>query len=464
MSAPVIWIGIPLVFSLGVILLRIRQPLANYLLMGLSALLALVALVMPINTIVDFGLFSVEISSTLDFFGRKFVLDASDGYLLILIYSLALFWFVGGFIIGSNPNFIPLGLGIISLFVAAIAVEPFLYAALLIEMAVLLSIPIFITPGRILGQGVLRYLIFQTLALPFILLAGWAMARVEVNPANAEFLQQAILLLGLGFAFWLAIFPFYSWIPLLVEEVNPYVSGFILTIAPSFVLLLMLDFLDAFSWLRDYPYLLQILRYSGVLMVATGGIWAVFQKNIARLFGYGVIIENGFSLLSLSLLNQTGLQIFILSFIPRTLALALWAFALSVINKKHSADFQSNKGLLRKLPFASLALIFASFTISGMPLLAAFPNRQVLLEFIARDSLFIALWMVLGSMGFLLSSLRILSNFASSDQNTWEIGENRAQIFILSMGGLGLIFMGIFPSWVMPQMLTLLEKYQHLWR
>lgn len=464
MSAPVIWIGIPLVFSLGVILMRVRQPLANYLVMGLSAALSFIALVVPISTVVSFGLFSIEISSTLDFFGRKFVLDAGDGYLLFLVYSLALFWFVGGFIIETNPNFIPLGLGIISLFVAAIAVEPFLYAALLIEMAVLLSIPIFVSPGRILGQGVLRYLIFQTLALPFILLAGWAMARVEVNPANIEFLHQAILLLGLGFAFWLAIFPFYSWIPLLVEEVSPYVSGFILTIAPSFVLLLMLDFLDAFTWLRDYPYLLQILRYSGVLMVATGGLWAAFQKNIARLFGYGVIIENGFSLLSLSLLNQTGLQIFILSFIPRTLALALWAFALSVINKKYPSDFQSNKGLLRKLPFASLGLIFASLSISGMPLFAAFPNRQILLDFISKDSLFVALWMVLGSIGFLLSSLRILSNFATSDQNTWEIGENRAHIFILSMGGIGLIFMGIFPSWVMPQMLTLLEKYQHLWR
>ena len=95
----------------------------------------------------------------------------------------------------------------IALLVAALAVEPFLFSALLIEMAVLVSVPLLSPPGHPVGKGVLRYLIFQTLAMPFILFAGWVFGGVEINPADTQLLVQSVVLMGFGFAFWLAVFP-----------------------------------------------------------------------------------------------------------------------------------------------------------------------------------------------------------------------------------------------------------------
>ena len=62
---------------------------------------------------------------------------------------------------------------ITGLMVASIAVEPFLYAALFIQMAILLAIPLMTSIYEAPSKGITRFLVYQTLAMPFILVAGW---------------------------------------------------------------------------------------------------------------------------------------------------------------------------------------------------------------------------------------------------------------------------------------------------
>ena len=122
----------------------------------------------------------------------------------------------------------------------------------------------------------IRFLIFQTLAVPFILFSGWLLAGIGANPGNLDLVQQAATLLGLGFAFLLAIFPFYTWIPLLAEEAHPYVVGFLFWMLPTASLFFGLGFLDRYSWLRDASTLPVILKTVGALMVISGGFLVGF--------------------------------------------------------------------------------------------------------------------------------------------------------------------------------------------
>jgi hypothetical protein len=96
---------------------------------------------------------------------------------------------------------------ITGLMVASLAVEPFLYAALFIEMAVLLAIPLLTSIYSPPGRGIVRFLIYQTLAMPFILVTGWLLAGVEASPGDLALAAQSTSMLGLGFAFLLAVFP-----------------------------------------------------------------------------------------------------------------------------------------------------------------------------------------------------------------------------------------------------------------
>ena len=336
MSAPLIWIFIPVVAAIGFWFLKQQRKLTLILGAGLCLLLVLLTFVFRLDVPNNLGPAFFQVSSTLSILGRRFVLGPNRMPFLRLIYGFLGTWFLGGWISKPHGYFVSLGLAMTALLVAAIAVEPFLYAALLIEMAVLITVPLFVSPGSTISQGVLRYVIFQTLAMPFILYAGWAAAGTEANPANERFLLQAVLLLSLGFSFWLAVFPFYTWVPKLAGETDPYVFGFVITALSLVILLLGLDFLNGFVWLWDFPRLPGALRLVGALMVATGGIWAVFEQDLKRIFAYAVIVENGFSLLALGLHNSIGLEITILMFLPHLVVNVVWVLGLSALAEKRN--------------------------------------------------------------------------------------------------------------------------------
>src|SRR5512141_2722671 len=98
-------------------------------------------------------------------------------------------------------------------------------------------------------------------------------------------------------------------------------------------------------------------------MVITAGVWAAFQKDLARLFGYAVIVETGFSLIALSLSEGTGMQLFSSMFLPRLIGLGLWGLSLSVmLRSTGSTRFENVSGLAQRLPYASAGLAVASLT------------------------------------------------------------------------------------------------------
>jgi formate hydrogenlyase subunit 3/multisubunit Na+/H+ antiporter MnhD subunit len=469
MNAPLLWIVSPLIIAVILWFLQRRTTLVIALATTLCVLLALLALTVPIASAVKLGPWSFEVGSSFAILGRQFVLDPGDRPFLTMIYGIGAFWFFGTRIAGAHRHFIPIGMAVLALMVAALAVQPFLYAALVVEIAVLLSIPMLVPPGRVVGQGIVRYLIFQTLALPFLLFAGWAAAGVEANPTDSRLLLQAVIFLGLGFAFWLAVFPFYTWVPLLSQESHAYETGFILGLLPSVVLLLMLNFLDNYAWLRAYPLLPEGLQFCGALMVVTGGIWAAFQKTLPRLFGYAVIMESGFALLSISLQSQVGFEVFAASLFPRMLALALWALATSVFEKQGILpDFDGIKGQFRRFPLISSGLVLAYFSLAGLPLLGGFPTRLVLLENLAQKSLPIMLWVLLGNVGFLLSGLRMLAMLVTpsagySNQEIWKANEKWPQAALIVVGAAGLLFIGVFPRFFLSGLLNILQSFSHLY-
>ena len=463
MSAPIIWIGIPLGIAVLSWFFRRFSMMVLLIVSGLAFILALTSWIMPIDTVIWVGPWPIELQSTFSIMGRKFVINDSDRPFLVLIYSIGAFWFLGGTVAKVSRNFASLGLGVMALLVAALSVEPFLYAALLIEIAVLLSVPMLLPPDGKAGQGLLRYLILQSLAMPFMLFAGWVAGGVEANPADEVLLTQNVVFIGIGFALWLAVIPFHSWVPLLTGETHPYVAGFILSILPVVVLLLALDFLDAFIWLREFEWLIPVLRITGALMVVFGGITAAFQQNLSRLFGYAVIMENGFSLLALSLVNQVGLELLVVSFFPRILGLAVWALALSLIkNDGFSVTFKGIHGLLPERPITCGALILAVFSLCGVPLLVGFPVRQAIYKVITAESIIIGAWVFAGNLGFLFSGFRMLAAFAGSEQKTWKIIESWPQIFFLAGGTLALLITGILPGWYLEYLVSILRGFTYL--
>ncbi|MFN8399222.1 MAG: hypothetical protein U0X74_04345 [Anaerolineales bacterium] len=185
MSAPILWIAFPFIAG-GLILILLGEKYAAYVGGAVASILALIALFVPIDTALILGGVSLKISPAIEFFGRSFDLSTADGPLLAMIYGLAALWFFGTEASGTAHRFVSLGLMITALLTASIAVEPFLYAALLLEMAAMLVVPLLVPLYQRPGRGVTRFIIYQTLAMPFILFSGWMLAGVEANPEMLE--------------------------------------------------------------------------------------------------------------------------------------------------------------------------------------------------------------------------------------------------------------------------------------
>ncbi len=463
MSAPLLWIFLPLALAVLLLLLN-NQKVILLAACLLTLFLTVAAWLLPIESALTIGQWTFKLSSSFQILGRSLTLTSADRSFLVLIYGSTFFWFIPAASLQIARRLIPLGLAITSLLVAALAVEPFLYAALLIEMAVLLSIPLLMTQQQTPSKGLLRFLIFQTLGVPFILFSGWLLAGVGANPGNLALVQQAATLLGLGFAFLLAIIPFYTWIPLLAEEAHPYLVGFLFWMLPTTTLFFGLGFLDRYTWLRDAPTLTSLLTTVGALMVVTGGLLSAFQRHLGRIMGYAIISETGFSLLALSLGSQVGLSIFLLLLVPRTLSIAIWALSLAILRQQAPGlNLTEVKGLAHVWPFASSGLVLANLAISGFPLLAGFPAHQAVWEGLARTSLPVAFWVFLGSLGLFTSAVRVLGALTSAPAgSTWGTRETQLQRTLVSIGLLGLFLLGLFPQWILPLWTKLPAIFEHL--
>ena len=462
MSAPVLWILVPGGMAVVLYFLRRWQRLTVFLGVGLASILCGLAAWLNVGVVIRIGRWSFAFTDTLTIFGRRFVLDNTARPALLVIYLVTAFWLGGVLASRVGRLAVPLGLGIITLLTAAFAVDPFLYAALLIEMAVLGSVPLLTPPGRPIGRGMLRFLVFQTLGMMLLLFTGWIMAGVEANPEDHALTARAVTFFGLGFALLLAVIPFQTWIPMLAEEAHPYAAGLIFLMLPEMVMLFGLSFLDRYAWLRAAPSLYSYIRLAGVVSVFIGGWWAASQRHLGRMLGYVVIVEIGYSLLAVGI--PGGLPLHFALLIPRAIGFGVFTLALSAIRARTgSLDIRHVQGAARRMPLAAAGVVISQFALAGFPLLAGFPVHLALWETASKQYLWTALWSVLGSAGLLAAGLRSLGVLLASPEDTpWQVSETRLEAVLLILGLFALLAAGLFSQLYFPALTGLAQGLEYI--
>ena len=400
MSTPLIWIIIPLGLALLLISTRKKPILSGILASAISLILAVLALLFPRDLSFLLPDQRLEIASSLELFGRSLQIMGSQLTMVALLYGIAFLWNLGSVLFRPSLWFNVLSLGISALWIATLSVNPFLYAAVLIELIALLSVPLLSPRGMRTESGVLRYLVFQTLALPLILLTGWMLAGIGSAPSANPLIVRSAMLVLFGFALWIGAFPFHSWIPMISEKSHPWALSFLFAILQTALSVFLLQFLDQYAWLRNLPMIFSGLRWIGVIMIAVAGLLSAVQTKLGKSFGYLVLYETGYSLLAVGLARTGGLNYLAMLFIPRLLSYAVISLALSALVKTKAPTLcftQTRPGYFEP-DQSSRADLIGIFSLLGLPLLPLFPHKQMLWLLTVQLDPRLLLWVFAGSL------------------------------------------------------------------
>jgi len=463
-SAPLIWVLFPLGVGMVLLLARTTRGAARVG-AGVAFFLALLAWKVPIGEPVRLiGDWGIRLTPTMHILGRQLVLPEPARPLLVWVYLGIGLWLAGAAVARMEPTFVGLGLGLAAALVAALAVRPFLYAALIIETAALLNVPLLSPPGSTAGRGLLRFLTFQTLGMLFILLTGWMLVGTETSLPGSDLALRASVLLGVGLALLLGVFPFHSWIPMLTEEIHPYASALVITAVTSMVGVFGLMFLERYTWLRESAATYQWLQVMGAVMVVVGGLLALFQRHAGRVLGYGILFDEGLALFALGIGGRDGVSLFFALWPARMAAFLLWALALSGLGRRRDGlTYRTLRGVGRAYPWLAVGAVVAPLTVAGMPWLAGFPTRMALWQNAAALSPSFLVALAVGSLGLVGAAFRLLGVLTiEAETQTWRSQEQRDErLWMWALMAL-LVVLGLFPQIWWAHMTSLFRWFPHL--
>ncbi|MCL4297472.1 MAG: hypothetical protein KJ077_17165 [Anaerolineae bacterium] len=308
----------------------------------------------------------------------------------------------------DNRTFYPVGLAILGLFGAASLSRHVGIIAILIEVAVILTV--FVIQGTRVDstRAALRFLVLLSLATPLFLLAAWRIDFYQLSgglQTNGN-LEQTTLLIGFGFALWLAVVPFYSWLTTTSAEAAPATAAFVFIAFPIIAFTTMIHLLTDFPWLVDSPQAVQAIIMGGLATALLSGILAGVQRGFSELMGYAALYDLGCTLVALGLGGPAGVITILVSLIVRALALTLIAASASAIRVRAGSDgFAELREVAQQMPIATAGLILGGLTLAGVPFTAGFAPHWQLLRLLAevepRGSVLVALAGLGVALGYL---------------------------------------------------------------
>jgi NADH-quinone oxidoreductase subunit N len=282
-------------------------------------------------------------------------------------------------------------------------------------------------------------------------LAHVVRGQLSENPIALSF---ALTFIVVGLSFKLGAVPFHMWLPDIYQGAPTSVTLFIGT-APKiagFAMAIRL-LVDGLSDLQvEWSQMLLVLA---VASMALGNIVAIVQTNFKRMLAYSTVSHVGF--IMLGLLSSTAVGYSAAMFYTLTYAItASVAFGvLLLLNREgfEAENIADLTGLNDKSPWYAALLAVALFSMAGLPPTVGFYAKlSVLQAVVSVDMVWLAVVAVLLSVIGLFFYLRVVKAMyfdESDNERELSIKEPLDIKILLSLNGVAILGLGIFPSGLM---------------
>lgn len=196
---------------------------------------------------------------------------------------------------------------------------------------------------------------------------------------NPVFLTGLVLVLA-GLSFKVAAVPFQVWAPDVYQGSPAPTTAFLAvgSKAAGIVLLLRVLFAAVPSISAQWHRLFAVLA---ILTILYGSLCAIPQRSLKRLMGYSSIANAGFLLLGIAAMSKAGAAGMVY-YIAGYLFTVLAAFTVIsvILARTESDDIASLAGLGRRSPGLAAVLTLAMASLAGVPPLAGFVGKFLLLK------------------------------------------------------------------------------------
>lgn len=237
-----------------------------------------------------------------------------------------------------------------------------------------------------------KYLIIGALSTAFMV---FGIALVFGTSGTTEFPElalrakalsdQPVFILGLlmvlaGLGFKIAAFPFQIWAPDVYEGSPTPATAFLAvgSKAAGFVLVLRLFFSVVPDVALHWEKLFMLLSGASIIY---GSLCAIPQRNLKRLLGYSSIANAGYLLLGVAALNRAG-STAVLYYLSGYLFTVMAAFMvlILVMRQAQADDISGLAGLHQRSPLLAATMTLAMVSLAGIPPLAGFFGKFLLLK------------------------------------------------------------------------------------
>lgn len=340
----------------------------------------------------------------------------------------------------------------------------------------LLSLPLYALiamqrDARLNVEAAMKYFVLGSLASAILLFGisiiygatGFiTLPEIAATVPNLILADQKLLLsVGLvfivsGIAFKLGAVPFHMWIPDVYSGAPTIVTTFIASASKLAGIAMAIRLLDQGlgSLLADWQPLCMALA---LLSLVIGNVVAIVQTDIKRLLGYSAIGHMGFIFLGLFVGNAEAYSAILFYGLVYALMITA-AFGLLMLLDSAGAEVQTVedlKGLAARNPWYAFLMLIIMFSLAGIPPLAGFYAKFLVLEALAE---YHSMWLVGIALFFSVIAafyyLRIVKimYFAEPD-NPDPIVNLKPFQYAISINTLLIVLIGIIPapliSWCM---------------
>lgn len=271
-----------------------------------------------------------------------------------------------------------------------------------------------IAQGRNAHPRALPFLLFSLISA-FSLLAGFALATAAngttalaaFGSASGPVAEAAFVFLALGFLIKAGAIGAHVWLPGAYTEADDDLSAMLSSVVSKVAIFGL--FIVTYLAIRSETglELAHVMGWIGMLTTVAGAVMALQQNDMKRLLAYSSMSQLGYIITAIALMSHLG-WVTALYLVANHLMVKgiLFLAVAGIVLRTGTRMLEANGGLARKMPLTFAAVVIALISMSGLPPLAGFGGKWLLLSAMVEKG-----WYGLAAAGVLATFIGFLYMF-----------------------------------------------------